>query len=106
MNNYSSFNFNLANIIKYPIISDKGTQLLENNKYTFIVNSSSNKETIKKALQSLFNIKIIKINTCNLPKKKKKIGKFLGWKTQYKKVIITLAKGNRINLFSDTDLFI
>jgi len=65
------FKRNKNNIIKYPIITDKATQLLEKNQYTFIVDPSSNKITIKSSIEYLFNVKIIKINTCHLPKKKK-----------------------------------
>ena len=65
------YNLNVTNIIKNPIITDKATRLLENNQYSFITNPSSDKDTIKKTIEYLFNVKVIKINTCNLPKKKK-----------------------------------
>ena len=64
------YNLNVTNIIKNPIITDKATRLLENNQYSFITNPSSDKDTIKKTIEYLFNVKVIKINTCNLPKKK------------------------------------
>ena len=95
------FNRNKNNIIKYPIITDKATRLLENNQYTFIVDPSSNKITIKLAIEYLFNVKIIKINTCHLPKKKKRVGNYFGYKPHYKKAIVTLLKGNTINLFDE-----
>ena len=88
-------------IIKYPIITDKATRLLENNQYTFIVNRYSNKTVIKLAIEELFNVKVKKINTCNLPKKKKRIGKYIGWKSKHKKAIVTLSEGDIINLFPD-----
>lgn len=89
------------NIIKYPIITDKATRLLENNKYSFIINLKSDKLVIKEAIEFLFNVKVIKINTCNLPKKKKRLGKYVGWKSQYKKAIVTLSEGYTINLFTE-----
>jgi large subunit ribosomal protein L23 len=95
------FNLNSNNIIKYPIITDKATRLLENNQYSFIVNSKSDKCTIKLAIEDLFNVKVLKINTCNLPRKKKRIGKYIGWKSQYKKAIVTLSQGDTINLFTE-----
>ena len=58
-------------IIKYPIITDKATRLLENNQYSFIVDRYSNKINIKTAIEYLFNVKVIKVNTCRLPRKKK-----------------------------------
>jgi large subunit ribosomal protein L23 len=97
----SYFNLSSNNIIKYPIITDKATRLLENNQYSFIVSPSSNKITIKATIEYLFNVKVIKVNTCHLPKKKKRVGKYEGWKSQYKKAIVTLADENTINLFAE-----
>jgi len=91
-----------AQVIKYPIITDKATRLLENNQYSFIVDRYSDKTTIKTAIEYLFDVKIIKINTCRLPRKKKRVGKYLGWKPQYKKAIVTLSEGDVINLFTDS----
>ena len=92
---------NAANIIKYPIITDKATRLLENNKYSFIVDPKSDKETIKQAIEYLFDVKVIKVNTIQLPKKTRRVGKFLGTKSHYKKAIVTLLEGNVINLFAE-----
>jgi large subunit ribosomal protein L23 len=89
-------------IVKYPIITDKATRLLENNQYSFIVNPKSSKPTIKSAIEDLFNVTVLKINTCHLPRKKKRMGKFIGWKAQYKKAIVTLSKGDTINLFTES----
>ena len=97
----SYFNYSSADIIKYPLITDKATRLLENNQYSFIVNPTSNKITIKKTIEYLFNVKVIKVNTSHLPKKKKSIGRSFGYKPHYKKAIITLASGDTINLFSE-----
>nr|YP_009497807.1 ribosomal protein L23 [Acanthoceras zachariasii]AWT40520.1 ribosomal protein L23 [Acanthoceras zachariasii] len=100
--NSSPFNkSSLIDIIKYPLITDKATRLLENNQYSFIVNPSSDKIQIRSAIENLFNVKVIKINTCHIPKKKKRVGKFIGWKSHYKKAIVTLAEGNTINLFAE-----
>lgn len=101
MINSSNVSIKTTQIIKYPIITDKSTRLLENNQYTFIVNRYSNKLHIKKAIEYLFNVKVIKINTCRLPRKKKRVGKYLGWKPQYKKAIITLSENDTINLFTE-----
>ena len=92
---------NSIHIVKYPLITDKATRLLEKNQYTFIVDHSSDKTSIKNSIEYLFNVKVIKINTCQLPKKQKRVGKFIGWKSHYKKAIVTLAEGNTINLFAE-----
>ena len=88
-------------IIKNPFITDKTTRLLENNQYTFIVDPKSNKDEIKSAIELLYDVKVIKVTTSQLPKKTRRVGKYLGWKSQYKKAIITLSEGDRINLFAE-----
>ena len=102
MINYSDFSRSNVQVIKYPIITDKATRLLENNQYSFIVDRYSDKPTIKTAIEYLFNVKVIKINTCRLSRKKKRVGKYIGWKPQYKKAIVTLSEGDVINLFTDS----
>lgn len=103
MNDFSinSLTISSQQIIKYPIITDKATRILENNQYTFLVDRYSDKPTIKLAIENLFQVKVTKINTCHLPKKKKRIGKYIGWKSNYKKAIVTLSENNVINLFAD-----
>ena len=71
MINSSDFRISNGQIIKYPIITDKATRLLENNQYSFIVDRYSDKIAIKAAIEDLFTVKVIKINTCRLPRKKK-----------------------------------
>ncbi len=102
MNNLVEISRSNADIVKYPIITDKAIRLTETNKYSFIVNWYSNKIDIKTAIEELFNVKVIKINTCRLPRKKKRVGKYIGWKSQYKKAIVTLNEGDTINLFTDS----
>ena len=74
MINSSDFSLSNTQVIKYPIITDKATRLLENNQYSFVVDRYSDKVTIKTAIEYLFDVKVIKINTCRLPRKKKTCG--------------------------------
>jgi large subunit ribosomal protein L23 len=99
VNNSSSLSN--GNIIKYPLITDKSTRLLENNQYSFIVDRYSDKILIKDAIEYLFNVKVKKVNTCRLPRQKKRVGKYIGWKAQYKKAVVSLAEGDVINLFTE-----
>ena len=101
MINSSNLSRNNTQIIKYPIITDKATRLLENNQYSFVVAPDANKLTIKAAIESLFNVKVIKVNTCRLPRKKKRVGQYIGWKPQYKKAIVSLAENDIIDLFTE-----
>jgi len=99
--NYLDFDHNITDTLKYPIITDKATRLLENNQYTFIVDRYSTKISIRHAIEYLFNVTVKKVNTSHLPKKKKRVGKYTGWKPQNKKAVVTLVKNNRINLFAE-----
>nr|YP_009300502.1 ribosomal protein L23 [Campylaephora sungminbooi]AKU47421.1 ribosomal protein L23 [Campylaephora sungminbooi]ALN11868.1 ribosomal protein L23 [Campylaephora sungminbooi] len=92
---------NLLEIIKYPIITDKTTQYIEDNKYCFAVDYKANKTNIKAAIEYLFNVKVTKVNTSKIPPKTKKVGRFIGKKTKYKKAIIELNNQYKINLFDE-----
>jgi large subunit ribosomal protein L23 len=100
--NLPDFSRSKAQIIKYPIITDKATRLFEKNQYSFVVDRYSDKLTIKASIEYLFDVKVVKVNTCRLPRQKKRVGKYIGWKPQYKKAIVTLSEGDVINLFTDS----
>jgi large subunit ribosomal protein L23 len=87
--------------VKYPVITDKATRLLEQNKYTFMVDRKANKATIKKIIEYIFSVNVTRVNTLNMPRKKRTVGRFSGYKSKYKKAIITLKDGDTINLFPD-----
>ncbi len=88
-------------IIRYPIITDKTTKDIENNKYYFKVKKNSNKQEIKITIENIFNVKVKRINTLNIGPKTKTIGRFKGKTTQYKKAIIQLHQEYKIQLFDD-----
>lgn len=102
MNNFIKPSISNLQVIKQPLITDKAIRLTQTNKYSFLVNSNSNKAEIKSAIENLFHVKIIKINTCQLPRKKKRVGKYTGWKARYKKATVTLSSNDTINLFTDS----
>jgi large subunit ribosomal protein L23 len=91
----------LLDLIKYPIITDKATKLLELNQYTFATAKNASKTQIKVAIEQLFNVKVKSVNTHRVPQKQRRIGKFIGKKANYKRAILTLAPNNSINLFSE-----
>jgi len=90
----------LLNLIKYPLLTEKSINLYGQREYTFIVDRSLKKLEIKYILEKIFNVTILDVRTCNLPIKKKRVGKFLGNKACYKKTFIKLKEGDSI-----TDLF-
>ena len=91
----------MLGLIKYPLITDKTTKLIELNKYSFIVDKKANKFTVQKVIEYVFNVHVLSVNTLIKPLKKKTIGRFSGYKSNYKKAIVTLKEGDVINLFPD-----
>ena len=89
---------NFIDSIRQPIITEKATILSEQNKTVFKVHSGANKKSIKKNIEKLFKVTVTKVNILNQKRKKKiKQGK-LSIKPGYKKAIITLKKGQSIEL--------
>lgn len=89
---------NSTDSIRQPIVTEKATILSEQNKTVFKVHSGANKVSIKKSIEKLFKVKVIKVNIMNTKTKKKiKQGK-VSTKPGYKKAIITLKKGQSIDL--------
>jgi len=91
----------LADLVRRPLITEKATLLLENNQYTFEVSPKATKPEIKAAIEELFDVKVIGISTSNPPRKKRRIGRFEGFRATYKRAVVTLAEGDTINLFPD-----
>ena len=91
----------LADLILKPIITEKGTIQMELGKYVFDVLPKATKPDIKAAIESLFDVTVVKVNTLTLPRKKRRVGKFMGYKAQYKRAIVTLKDGDNIGLFPD-----
>lgn len=91
----------LADLVVRPIVTEKATIQLEENKYVFDVVIKATKPQIKQAIESLFEVKVEKVNTLRLPRRQRRVGKFIGYKTQYKRAIVTLAEGSSINLFPE-----
>ena len=87
----------LDSIIK-PIITEKATVLSEQNKTVFKVHQNANKKNIKKNIEKIFKVKVIKINIINIKSKYKLRQGRTSVKKGYKKAIITLKKGQSIDL--------
>jgi large subunit ribosomal protein L23 len=91
---------NFIDSIRNPIVTEKATILSEHNKTVFKVHSGANKTSIKKNIEKIFKVTVTKVNIINQKRKKKiKQGK-LSIKPGYKKAIITLKKGQSIDLAS------
>lgn len=84
----------LPDLVRRPIVTEKATRLMEENKYTFEVNPKATKPEIKAAIEDLFEVKVVQVNTQRPPRKKRRVGKFIGFKPHYKRAIVTLAPGD------------
>jgi len=91
----------LADLIRRPIITEKATLLLENNQYVFEVAQKATKPQIRAAIEELFDVTVAGISTSNPPRKKKRLGRFEGFRARYKRAVVTLAPEDSIPLFPD-----
>ena len=97
-----SFKTRLADVIRKPIITEKATSAIEMNQYTFEVDHRAAKPDIKAAVESMFNVKVVGVNTMNPPRRSRRVGKFAGKRSQFKKAIVRLADGENIQLFPES----
>jgi large subunit ribosomal protein L23 len=89
-------------IIYQAIISEKGSILKDKeNRYLFKVHPRANKIEIKKAIESAFDVKIINVKTINMKGKAKKLGRFEGKRSSWKKTIVKLKEGDTIEFFEN-----
>ncbi|MFP4007372.1 MAG: 50S ribosomal protein L23 [Spirulinaceae cyanobacterium] len=91
----------LADLVIRPIVTEKATLLLEQNQYVFEVALKATKTQIKAAIENLFDVKVTQVNTLRPARKRKRVGRFMGYKPLYKRAMVTLAEGNRIELFPE-----
>lgn len=82
-----------------PHITEKATYLSEKmNQYIFLVRKEANKIEIKKAIENLYGVKVEKVQIINIPKKKRRRGMIEGWKKGYKKAIVKIKEGQKIEI--------
>ena len=88
-------------VIIRPVVSEKSYALLDVNVYTFIVNPKANKIEIRQAVESLFNVEVTNVNTLNRKGKRKRNRRTFtfGTRPNTKRAVVTLAAGDRIDLF-------
>jgi large subunit ribosomal protein L23 len=86
-------------VLLAPIISEKSYGLLDANKYTFLVRPEANKTQIKIAVEQVFGVRVIAVNTLNRPGKRKRTRRGFGRRNDTKRAIVSLAEGDRIDIF-------
>ncbi len=88
-------------IIKAPIITEQSMKMIEaSNTYSFKVDKKTNKIEIKKAVEEIFKVTVLRVNTLNVKRKFKRMGQYEGYKPAYKKAYVTIAKGEKIDAFT------
>ena len=90
---------NAHDIIIKPIITEDSMDRLADNKYTFKVAKDANKIEIAKAVEEIFDVKVAKVNTMSVKGKQKRMGRYLGYRPDRKKAIVTLKGDKTIEFF-------
>jgi len=90
---------NLRDVLIRPIVTEKSNILMTENKYVFKVALKANKIEIRNAVEKIFNVKVLDVKTLIVNGKIKRMGKTAGYRSDYKKAIVKLAPGNRIEIF-------
>lgn len=89
-------------IILRPVVTEASTAAMDDKRYTFDVALSATKTQIKKAVEEIFNVKVVKVNVMNLKGKKKRQGRYVGYTKRRRKAIVTLSSdSDEIKLFGD-----
>ena len=86
-------------ILIAPVVSEKSYGLLDENKYTFLVRPDANKTQIKIAVEQVFGVKVLSVNTLNRPGKRVRSRGGFGRRPDTKRAIVSLASGDRIDIF-------
>jgi large subunit ribosomal protein L23 len=86
-------------VLLAPVISEKSYGLIDEGKYTFLVRPDANKTEIKIAVEQVFNVKVASVNTINRQGKRKRTRTGFGKRNDTKRAIVSLAAGDRIDLF-------
>lgn len=86
---------NPRDIIKRPVITEKTSDFMAENKYVFDVDTKSNKTEIKLAIENIFGVKVKKVNVIKMPAKPKSYGRYNGYTSAWKKAIVTLTEDSK-----------
>jgi large subunit ribosomal protein L23 len=90
----------IYDVIVRPVITEKSSAALSANKYTFIVHTEATKIDVRNAVEKLYNVKVTKVNTASYEGKQVRLGKSVGRKADWKKAVVVLAQGQKIDAFT------
>jgi large subunit ribosomal protein L23 len=90
----------LRDVIIAPVVSEKSYALIDEGRYTFLVQPQANKTEIKQAVEKIFGVKVDSVNTLNRKGKRKRFGLTMGQRKHTKRAIVTVAEGEEIDIFT------
>lgn len=90
---------NARDILVKPIVSERSVAQMEENKYTFKTDKRANKIEIKRAVEEVFNVNVVEVKTMIVKGKVKRMGRYQGKTPDWKKAIVTLQAGDKIEMF-------
>ena len=85
-------------ILKSPLITEKATESAKKNQYIFKVYPEANKTEIKKAIESLYKVNVLDVKIINVPPRRRRLGRTSGWRKGYKKAIVKIKEGQKIEI--------
>jgi large subunit ribosomal protein L23 len=87
-------------VLRRPLVTEKSTIAREElNIVTFAVDPHANKHEIRNAVETLFDVKVLEVRTMRMPRKSRRLGRFVGRRPEWKKAIVRLAQGQKIEFF-------
>ena len=90
---------NIYEVLRRPLVTEKGTHLQEKNKYLFEVAINANKPQVKQAIEKAFNVSVKSVNLMTVVGKKKRYGRAITKRPDWKKAVVTLKQGDSIQIF-------
>ena len=90
---------NVNEILIKPLITEKNTMLGAQGKYTFKIDRRANKTQVKEAVEAIFKVEVTAVNTISVPPKSRRVGRTIGKTQAWKKAVVTVRAGQRIELF-------
>ena len=90
----------IHSVIRRPLVTEKSNiGREEQNLVTLAVDPNANKHEVRRAVEQLFDVQVVSVRTMRMPRKKRRVGKFVGRKPEWKKAIVRLAEGHSIEFF-------
>ncbi len=89
-------------IILSPIVSEKSYAAVQNKQYSFYIDPRADKDEVKRAIEKIFNVKVLRVNTINVKPKPKRLGRSSGYSAKKKKAIVTVSAKDKIEFFEST----